>query len=230
MTSSRASILLVSGAGLPAWIWDEVRSRLDPDRDTAVAARPTGSARLADYAAAAMRSAPEGPLVIVAHSVGGVIAAELLATAPTRVAGLLGVSAVVPRPGRSFIGALPAPRRWLVSAAIRVAGTRPPDAAIRAGIAAGLPEATVERLVGDFTPESRSLYTDRAGRIPSGRPRGYVFTARDREVPLGMQRASAERVGGTWRRTLPTGHLPMLEDPAGLASAIAAFAAAVPSP
>lgn len=223
------AVLFLSGAGLPSWIWDGVRSRLAPGTRSAVAARPSAPARLSDYVDAALTSAPDGPFTIVAHSVGGVVAVELLRRGPERVAGLLCVSAVVPPRDRSYLGALPVPQRWLVRAVMRVAGTRPPDGVIRSGLARGLPDEVAARLVADFTPESRALYTDRVGGVPDGVPCGAVVTTRDRELPEAVQRASAARLPSLWQRELPTGHLPMLEDPVGLAGALADFAAGIPA-
>ena len=227
------AVLFLSGAGLPPWIWDGVRSRLAPGTPSAVAARPAPGARLSDYVDAALASAPDGRFTLVAHSVGGVVAVELMRRAPERVAGLLCVSAVVSPRDRSYLGALPVPQRWLVGAVMRVAGTRPPDGVIRSGLARGLPDEVAARLVADFTPESRALYTDRVGGIPGGVRRGVpcgaVVTTRDRELPEAVQRASAARLPSPWQRELPTGHLAMLEDPVGLAGALADFAAGIPA-
>ncbi|NPC97008.1 hypothetical protein [Nocardioides sp. zg-DK7169] len=44
-----------------------------------------------------------------------------------------------------------------------------------------------------------------------------------------MQRRSAEVLGAAWSAELATGHLPMLEDPAGLVAAIECFRGARPA-
>ena len=44
MSTSRHSILFLSGAGLPAWIWDDVRDRLGASYTAQVAPRPEGGA------------------------------------------------------------------------------------------------------------------------------------------------------------------------------------------
>ncbi|WP_454296768.1 alpha/beta fold hydrolase [Salana multivorans] len=226
MSQSPQSILFLSGAGLPAWIWDDVRRVLADACDTQVAPRPTGSAAgPRDYAEAALASVPTGRFTLVAHSAGGVVGTEIARLAPDRVAGLLAISAIVPEPGGSFIGAMPLPNRWILSIAMRLSGTRPPDSAIRGTLAHGLDQPVIDRLVADFTPEPLEFYRGRTGTTPWSCPTGYLRTTRDRELPPTLQDRFADRLGARTRQELATGHLPMIEDPAGVAAAITGFLA-----
>src|SRR3712207_5167808 len=111
MTATRSPILFISGAGLAPWVWDDVRAALDVP--SAVAGRPaTGaSASLVDYAQAAIAAAPPGEFTVVAHSVGGVVGAEVARLVPERVAGFLALSAAIPGPLGSFVSAMPRPNR-----------------------------------------------------------------------------------------------------------------------
>ncbi len=216
------SVLLLSGAGLPPWIWDQVRQHLPVA--SAVAARATTPASVGDHARAALASAPQGDsLVLVAHSAGGVVAGEVTALAPGRVAAVLGVCAVVPAAGGSFTSSLPLPQRLLLPLVMRVAGTRPPESAVRRGLAAGLDEDTVERLLRDLTPEDRAYFTGRTQPGPPAPVRGYVTTADDAELPPALQQRYLARLAPTFRRELPGGHLPMLLHPRELAAAISEF-------
>lgn len=224
MSTSPPPILFLSGAGLPAWIWDDVRGVLDESHETQVAARPTGSTvGLRDYANAAIGSISAERFVIVAHSAGGVVGAEAMRLAPERVTGFLGVCATVPRPGDSFIGAMPIPNRWMLSLAMRLAGTRPPESAIRKTLAHGLDGQTADRLVADFTPEPQSYYRERTGEQAVEGARGYVTTTDDREFPTALQRRFAVNLDSNWQHELLTGHLPMLENPDALAETISVF-------
>ncbi len=220
------AVLFLGGAGLPAWIWDDVRAGLPAGTRSAVAAYPRGTASLADHVGQVAGAAPWRTFTVVAHSIGGVVGAGLLAGHPGRVAGFLGVAAVVPAGGRSFLGSLPLPARLVLGGLLRVAGTRPPDRAIRSSLTAGLPRALADRVVADYTPESARLYRDAAGSGALSAHRGYVHTSADREVSPAVQEASARRLDAGWTRTLPTGHLPMLEAPGSLAGAVSDFLAA----
>ncbi len=210
-------ILFLSGAGLQPWIWDDVRAALDIE--TRVARNPGPRAGLAGHADAALATA-EGweRFRVVAHSIGGVVATALVAREPARVSGVVGVCAVVPEAGSSFLGALPVPQRQIMGLAIRLLGTRPPESSIRKGLAAGVDEEVAARIVADFAPESKALYRDRVpGRtFPAAT---YVLTGQDREFPAALQERYAVRLGAAVTR-LETGHLPMLQDPAGLATLI----------
>jgi pimeloyl-ACP methyl ester carboxylesterase len=223
-TEPLTPILFLSGAGLPAWIWDEVRASLPVDSVVAGYPKLSG-ASLRDYAEAVLGQAPDGEFSIVAHSIGGVVASEIVAVAPDRVAGLLGVAASVPAAGRSFLGALPAPQRLIVGLIMRVAGTRPPAKVIKSGLCAGIGESDVARIVADFEPESQRLYRDAVSARTLPARSGYVVTTADKEFPAALQGRYADELGSGWRREMATGHLPMLEDPASLSQILKEFAA-----
>ncbi|MGP6174572.1 alpha/beta fold hydrolase [Corynebacterium sp. A21] len=223
MTQSPEPILFLSGAGLPAWIWEDTRQLLSPG-ESAVAPRPTRkNPILRDYARTALAAAPWESFAVVAHSAGGVVAAELLRLAPERVSSLLAVSAVVPAPGDSFIGSMPIPHRYFLSLVMRLMGTKPPDKAIAKTLSNRLDPATSARIQAEFTPESPHFYRDRMADFSIPQHRGYLHTSEDAEFPLQLQQRFAGRLQPNYTNTLATGHLPMLEDPQGTAQAIEAF-------
>lgn len=225
MNTTSDTILFLSGAGLSPRIWDGVREELA--LPSVVAPRPVGdTSSLRDHAAAAVAAVGSGTFMIVAHSIGGVVASEILRLVPERVTGLLAVSAVIPRAGRSFVSSMPAPHRWILPLALRLGGTRPPESAIRRGLGHGLDEKEVDRIVAEFTPESPRLYLDRALGHPWTGRAGYVTTSQDRELPPSMQRRFAERLGAEWSAELATGHLPMLQDPTLTADTLRRFVGA----
>jgi pimeloyl-ACP methyl ester carboxylesterase len=218
-------LLYLSGAGLPAWIWDDVRGVVD--HPSSVAEYPKkGSLR--DCATSVLAAAPER-FIVVAHSLGGVVGSQIVAQAPDRVDGFVGIAASIPRTGQSFVGALPFPNRVIVGVAMRLAGTRPPAKAIRSGLANDLAEADADRIVQDFSPESIQLYRDAVDARQYPTARGYIHTAKDRELPAALQQKFAATLEPTWTHTLTTGHLPMLADPKGLAAALNDFLESMPS-
>lgn len=224
MSTSPHSILFLNGAGLPPWIWDEVRHRLDDSYETQVASRPHGDAtRLRDYVEAAIDSVAADRVTIVAHSAGGVVGAEVARVVAERVTGFLAVTAVVPQPGGSFVSAMPVPNRWILGAAMRVAGTRPPDSAIRKTLAHGIDDQTTDQLIADFTPEPQSYYRDRTDKQTWDGRKGYVITTNDREIPSALQRRFSMNLGAKWQRELATGHLAMVENPEALGETITQF-------
>lgn len=221
LDANSTPVLFLSGAGLPIWIWDDVRAALPDSVETAVAQRPRNAqASLADYADAAAAEVTWPTFAVVAHSIGGTVAAELLAHHPARVTGILGVSALFPRSERSFVGTMPLPARLMLSVVVRLIGTRPPEKAIRTGLASGVPDATADRIIADFHPESVRLYRDATSARDLPGIRAYVHTTEDKELSPAVQRASAQELRATWTEELPTGHLPMLQDPLAVSRAI----------
>lgn len=224
-------VVFLGGAGLPAWTWDDVRAGLPEHTPTVVVRYPRthpggAAASLADYADAAAAQAPWPTFAVVAHSSGGVVATSLLSRHPGRVAGVLGIAAVIPRPGRSFVSTMPLPTRLVLGIVLRAAGTRPPAKAIRA-LAHGLPDAVADRLVADFDPESLRLYRDPAPACELPAARAYLRGSEDEELPATVQRSSAEVLQAAWGEELSTGHLPMLQDPAGVVRAVQKLLAAI---
>jgi len=89
-------LLFLSGAGLPAWVWDDVRRR--PPVDSRVADRPRGRVGLADCAEAARAAEADWPAYgVVAHSIGAVVAAALVTQDADRVRAVIGVCGIVPQ-------------------------------------------------------------------------------------------------------------------------------------
>lgn len=149
--------------------------------------------------------------------------AEIARLVPERVTGFLGISAVIPAAGGSFLSSMPVPNRWILRAVMRLAGTRPPAKAIRRTLGTGLSDDVAERVVTEFIPESLGLYRDRTGPHTWSCHRGYLLTTQDKELSPGLQRVIAERFGAEWSDEIATGHLPMVQDPGATAAAIDAF-------
>jgi pimeloyl-ACP methyl ester carboxylesterase len=215
-------LVLVGGAGLTEWIWDDLRERLPVD--SAVGRYPSRrDAGLDDYADEVLSQVEWPTFTLVAHSLGGVVASQMVARAPERVAGFLAISACIPASGESFLGSLPRPQGLFMGLIVRVLGTKPPDKQIRSGLGAGLPADVAERIVTEFAAESRAVYRDRVSAMTFPRHRGYLFTTRDNQFSTSQQQRYARELDATWNRSIDTGHMPMLEDPDGLARVVTEF-------
>ncbi|MFB7471610.1 alpha/beta fold hydrolase [Kitasatospora sp. NPDC056184] len=230
--TERPSFLLVHGAWHGAWCWDAVRSALDADgrRSHAVdlpstdpSADPRGGS-----ARAGMRDDAEvirdslrridGPVVVVAHSYGGVPSTQAIADATnvTRAIYLAAFQLDVGESLLSFLGT-PVPDDGT--------GRTPPDPNARQVLFADVPEADAERAVARLRPQSIRSFTEpvtTAGwrTVPSS----YIVCDHDRALAPSRQHELATRAGSVHQ--LPSSHSPFLSMPRQLATLLARIAPA----
>lgn len=228
--------VLVHGAGLDVWVWDELLSLIEAP--TLAAAFPTRvtdqtvrhGLRLRDYTETVVEQIDAwdvSRVILVGHSIGGTVCMEVASRLGDRLAGFVGLSAGIPEPGRSFLSCLPVQQRVVQRAMLRFAGTRPPRSLIWWSLCAELVDEQADRIVSEFVPESRYLFTD---QVDCGIPevqRRYIQTSMDRSLTPGQQTRMATILGTDDVVTLETGHLPMLSRPGELASALEEFSTRV---
>jgi pimeloyl-ACP methyl ester carboxylesterase len=233
------SVVLVHGAWHGAWCWYRVVPELvalgcevhTPDlAGRGSDPRPAAAITLADHVdrVAAAIAAATAPVTLVAHSFGGIVAAQVAEAVPERIARLVYVSAFVPGDGESCISiAPPDPASELFQA----------TSFSTDGSSATLDAARVTPLLyadcpaADVALATRLLCSEPVGplmapvRLSAGRsgrvPRHFIECHADRIIPLELQRTlqakhPCARVAG-----LTTGHSPFFAAPAALAALIA---------
>lgn len=216
MNKKSQGIIFLSGAGLESWIWDGVIAELNMPSVVADYSRISGrvSASLNDYVQAALESAnrlPTDTIIIVAHSIGGVVGSELAKRLGNRVVGFVGISAAIPQSGSNFFSCLPFPQRLIMPLVVTISGTKPPESAVRTGLASGVDAATTSNIVSSFQPETKGLYRDKttATKLPDI-PYAYIRTTVDKELPLSVQNSIVKRLPNPIVHDIKSGHLPML--------------------
>lgn len=231
-------LVFVHGAGLGGWIWEAMAPELDfphlftefPGRDAA--ASSTEGLGLNDYARHVRDQVDELPvdrLAIVARSLGGVVALKLAEALSDRLAGFAGVGAAIPSDGGSFVSSLPLGKRALTTVLVRLAGTKPPESAIRRGLCSDLDAEQADEVVRRFVPESRAVYFERTHAPVPGVSTMYVRLTEDREFGVPLQRVMAGNLGAGDVREIASGHMPMLSKPDQLARVVNEFAAGLGS-
>ena len=165
-------------------------------------------------------------VVLVGHSMGGVVVPRVAEAVPSRIASAVWVAAVVTNDGQSLIEAVPQ-SPWIARAV-----TIGPD-----GTAHTDPELILDANIHDGTPEDRAFVHDRhlpypphalvePGRLSAflalGLPTGYVIATQDRTIEPHVARAFADRLPGSRRAEVDAGHDCMMTQPAATAAAIAA--------
>ena len=254
-SGSGPPLVLLPAAGRAAADFDEVRAALDGRHltialdwpaagDSPAPDRPEQQSAplLADAVEDVLASLSPGPAVVLGHSVGGFAAARLAARAPERVAALVLVNA-------GGFGALGPLSRLFCAVKGRARVTRAIEGRfarfhtrVRTGSSAQM-IARVEAM------RHRPGYAEAVAAVWRSFARGgyrldgpdgvasaircdtlLVWGARDPVIPLRVARAARQAIAGSRLITLPTGHTPFAEDPAGFLDALAPFLAAARAP
>lgn len=217
----------VAGAGFEALAVDFPGYGLSPPIE------PFDLAALARSVTALVDGLGRGPAVLVGHSMGGMVAQELAARAPDRVAALVlaSTSPAFGKPGgdwqRGFLQSRFAPLEaglgmaglaaQLVPAMV-APGTPPSVTAAARALMAGVPEATYRRAVAAL------VAFDRRADLPGIRVPTLVITGEhDATAPPEVSRRMAERIPGAACTIVPAaGHLINLEQPQAFNAALLA--------
>lgn len=224
-------LVLLNGAGLGSWIWDEIRPLLShpvlaaefPHRDRH---KVPSKFRLSDYSNEVVRQIENWKpvrLLLVAHSIGGVVALQVAKHFGVRIAGMAGIAAVFPGDKKSFLSALPTQQRLITRLTIRLAGTRPPEKMIGQAYGTDLSQQRTDEIVRRFVAESPHLYRDRCEAPIPLVPKLYIKTERDAQFDDELQEKLATVFEAQHIESIASGHLPMLSKPKELAEMLNKF-------
>ncbi|MEL5991904.1 alpha/beta fold hydrolase [Microbacterium phosphatis] len=238
MNDQNPTIVLVHGAFAESAPWDAVISRLHhAGMRVVAAANPLRSlAGDAAYVRDIVGSIG-GPVVLVGHSYGGLVITEAAAENPA-VVGLVYASAFAPDTGESaFSLSTSAPGSTLGDAlAAYPVATGGNEFAIRAEafhtqFAADVPEARAALMAATQRPVTQAALSE---GLPTARPAWkdipswHVFGDQDRNIPVEVFRAGAERAGAREAHEVAgASHAISVSRPDAVAATIAAAARAV---
>lgn len=221
-------VVFLHGSGTGPWIWDAVRCHL-PVASTALAVPSDRPGTDPVLCASEILSDPSfpahGPVLLVLHSLAGVLETPLAMVLGDRLRHVIHVASVVPAPGRTFASTRGFPANLILPILFRLQprGLAPSPSMIVRELGTDLDEARRTELVARFRHERSGLFLQPVPREEVRIPRTYLRCERDRSVAPALQTRIATRLGAQIR-SMESGHLPMLSRPADVADIIARVA------
>jgi pimeloyl-ACP methyl ester carboxylesterase len=237
------SIVLVHGAWMGAWAWDSVKADLEARGATVTAVElpghggdttPVASISLRSYVdsvEAAIDAAPK-PVVLVGHSLGGMVVTQAADERADDLDRLIYVTAFVPKDGDSLLSlSMQDPDSELATTLSiemdRGLAAVAPDQVTDVFCADCGPVAAAD-LIAHYRDEPLAPFVQPAALAAGGWsrvPKFYIYADHDHAIsPVNQHQMTA---GIDWRATasLPTSHSPFLAKPTDLTDQLAAFAA-----
>jgi pimeloyl-ACP methyl ester carboxylesterase len=218
-------LVLLHGAMLGRWIWSRVEPLLAapalavdfPGRGS----RPADVTELTlgdvvDSVATDIEAWPVERVVLVAHSLSGILVPALISRMPRRAVRAVFVSAAVPEPGASYLDVLPRSERLFLRVVLRTQrkGVLTPGWAARRALCNDLDEPTTRLVLQGLTREAPGLYSAPVpGDIPASMPTLYVRLSADRGFSPAVQDQMIARLHSPRLEEIDAGHLPMLGHP-----------------
>lgn len=232
------TFILVHGAFADAHAFDAIAPLLKAQGHRVVAADLPGhgsdatsakSITLESYVDVVMKwvDAETAPVILVGHSMAGMVVSQVAERAPSKVKQVILVAAYLPRSGQSLEELAKTDTESLVGPNMVFA----PDfstVTIRKehlveSLAADVPAAVQRFIVDGHKPEPLAPFQGKA-TLTNARfgsvPRSYIFTTKDRAVGPTLQQQMVAAWPNTATATLDTSHLPFLAQPDAFVKAL----------
>ncbi len=223
--SNKTTIVFLHGAGTGAWVWERVINELSvPTIALEVPGRRAGATPegCAEALAAELDQMGVDSVILVLHSLAGVLAPGLAARLGKRVKRLVFLSAVIPPSDGSFVDALGFVNRLILSILFKFnpQGLKPSPEMIRAELCNDLDPQDSDEMIARFTPEMPGLYLIPVGKFSPLPHATYIKLLKDQSVSPEQQNSMLARLAQPVVRELETGHMAMVSAPAALAKLI----------
>jgi pimeloyl-ACP methyl ester carboxylesterase len=223
--SNITTVVFLHGAGTGAWVWERVMNELPaPAIALDVPGRSAGATpeSCVDALAAELDQRGIDSVILVLHSLAGVLAPGFAACLGGRVKRCIFVAAVIPPSGGSFVDARGFVNRLILRILFKLnpKGLTPSPAMIRAELCNDLSPQDSEQLISRFTPEMPGLYLTPVIKFSPLPNATYIKLLKDQSVPPAQQETMLARLAQPVVRELETGHMAMLAAPKALADLI----------
>jgi pimeloyl-ACP methyl ester carboxylesterase len=230
--------LLVHGAWMGAWCWADVADGLRADGSTVATVElpahgsdqtPLPDATLDAYVAkvrAAVAAAPK-PVVLVGHSMGGMVITGVAELDGAKLAEVVYLGAYLPKDGQSLYDLAASDAASHLGPALQVDQEHglakiPADKLVDIFVGDGT-EAEIASVVSHYRDEPLAPFVTPIHTTAAGWgavPKGYIFTKNDHAISLALQQTMTAGVAMSSTATLETSHAPFLSKPDAVVSAL----------
>lgn len=220
MEKQDIGFVFIHGAGLGSWIWEEtIRNINSPFLTLDFPGRAnkkkenTKNLTLDNYTVSILKDIDgfkPKKIIIVAHSIGGILGLEIARLRKERIIGFVAIGATIPENNGSFISSMPFPNRYVLNIMMTFFGTLPPENAIKSALCSDLTEAQTQEVVKNFVPESIRLYRDKIERKTDIANPLYIVLSKDKDFPIELQKKMSRNLNSHSIVELDSGHLPMI--------------------
>jgi pimeloyl-ACP methyl ester carboxylesterase len=241
MSALQRSYLLVHGAWMGAWCWDDVARGLRARGATVATVElpahgsdhtPLPEATLDAYIAkvrAAVDAAPN-PVILVGHSMGGMVITGVGEVDGAKIAKIVYLGAYLPRDGQSLFDLASTDATSHLGPALVVdqqdgLAKLPTDMLADLFIADGT-AAEIGQVVANYRDEPLAPFVTPLHTTPTGWgavTKAYIYTREDHAVSFELQQAMTTGVAMAKTVTLDTSHAPFLSRPDLVVSALASM-------
>lgn len=230
------SYVLVHGAWMGGSGWDPVADQLREAGATVRTldlpahggdATPAGAATLAGYVERVEAELPAGPVILVGHSMAGVVLTQVAENRPDDIASLVYVAAYVPVNGQSLLDLamqdhdteLPAHLQFHADGTVGIEPSAFPALFCADCTAPGIAALTAGYRAEPGMPLGTPVAT---GAAYAGVRKTYFRTAQDRVVSPALQTQMLAATPMSREVTFETSHVPLLSQPEAVADALLA--------
>lgn len=219
-------IVFIHGAGLNGSIWDNLIKEINIPSLTIdfpskkIEGKAIDSLTFDDYVSGVtnqIKGWKKDNFIIVAHSIGACVGLKVSDNFKNELKGFVAVGSVIPKNGYSFISSLPFPQKLIMPIILKIFGTKPPQKSIESELCNNLTAEQTIKIVNEFTPEAKALYTTRIYFNLPDADRIYIKLTNDKSMPATLQEKMAKNLNANKIIALESGHLPMMSKPEQLA-------------
>lgn len=222
---NQTTLILLHGAGTGPWIWDRFRESVSlpcvaidvPSRHSQATPKSC-----TDQIVQKIDELNINRLVLVLHSLSGVLASELASRLGDRLVSTVFVAAIVPAANQRFVDVMGFPTSLILKILFKFNknGLKPSDSMLRAELCNDLASQEASFLIDRYQPEWPGLYLGRVQGAQSIQRPIYIRLTNDQSVSLKLQDQIIENLSHPTVMELDAGHMAMLSKPEALGKMI----------